>query len=264
MKHTLFYTAIVTIVFTVDSTLQNFYGTLDYADGSVYVGEFIKAANGTNVAHGSGTYYYSGKHNGTVFESDNWNHGVAYEGSMNWTSGPFIGYKYVGEFGIIQAGTNETAIWTDGTLLFEGQGSVFSPRGEIVTGTRKQGELQNSNVTIHFSDGYGYYVGDVITNDGWTVPHGSGIYYYTGINNGTVLQSDNWNYRKPVSGNLTWTSGPLIGYKYIGEFGAIQDETDDYDCIWTDGYWLFEGQGSFETPSGSIYAGTWKQGKLIE
>ena len=143
MKHTSFFTAIFIIVsFTVNSTLQNYHGTLTYEDGSFYIGEVITdGEDGSTYAHGLGTYFYSGNHNGTILESNSWNYDFAYEGNMTWTSGPLMGYKYSGEFGEIQNGTDEASIWTDGSLLFEGQGSLETPSGMILKGIWKQGEL---------------------------------------------------------------------------------------------------------------------------
>ena len=118
--------------------------------------------------------------------------------------------------------------------------------------------------SLTYEDG-SVYEGETITDaeDGLIYPHGSGTFYYSGNHHGTILKSNSWNYSSVSEGNMTWTSGPMMGYKYSGEFGEIQDGTDE-TLIWNDGFWLFEGQGSLEDPTGIISKGTWKQGELIE
>merc|ERR1712066_128709 len=229
-------TAIFIIAFAVDAAPQNSYRKLTFSNGDIYLGETVDNGVDGPVAHGSGTYYYTSK--GTVFKSDSWNYGFSNEGIQTWTSGPFIGYKYTGKFEEIQHETDKTPIWTDGEWVFEGQGSLEAPSGKIVEGIWKQGNLKSSHGKLTYPNG-NVYVGEIVMDEvNGAMAHGSGTYYYTSevvAHQSIVFKSYSWYYDVSNRGTMTWTAGT----------------------------WVFEGRGTLRAPSGEIWRGTWKQGKLI-
>jgi hypothetical protein len=207
--------------------------TIEYDDGSVYVGEFRD-----NQLNGQGTITFA---SGSVYVGEFRDDQINGQGTFTFANGDV----YVGEF-------------RDG--LANGQGTYTYTNGDVYTGEHRD-NLANGQGTFTYTNG-DVYTGEFVDDQ----RNGQGTYTYT---NGDVYTGEHRDNQTHVQGTITFANGDV----YVGGFiddqfngqgtytYAREPYTGDvYVGEYIDGQ--FNGQGTYTNASGEVESGIWENGEF--